>query len=63
MEGIETADAILSKSFPGADLDQKIRKKENQAMITIQRLKMDRLECLHEPLAPVSLMIDYSQKL
>lgn len=63
MEGIETADAILAKKFPGADLDQKRKQREGRARITIQKLKMDRLECLHEPLSPISLMIDYSQKL
>lgn len=63
MEGIETADAILSKVFPGADLGQKMKRREKQARITIQRLKMDRLECLYEPLSPISLMIDYSQKI
>lgn len=63
MEGIETADAILSKNFPGVDLDQKRKQREERARITIQKLKMDRLECLYEPTSPISLMIDYSQKL
>lgn len=63
MEGIETADAILSKIFPGADLEQKMNKTEEPARITIQKLKMDRLECLYEPMSPISLMIDYSKKL
>lgn len=63
MEGIETADAILSQVFPGADLDQKMKRREKQARITIQKLKMNRLECVHEPLSPLSLIIDYSQKI
>lgn len=63
MEGIETADAILAKIFPGEDLEQTMKRRKEQARITIQKLKMDRLECLHEPLSPISLMIDYSQKL
>lgn len=63
MEGIETADAILAKKFPGSDLDKKRMQREERARISVQKLKMDRLECLHEPLLPISLMIDYSQKL
>lgn len=63
MEGIETADAILSKKFPGVDLDQKIKQRKERARITIQKLKMDRLESLYEPVSPISLMIDYSKKL
>jgi hypothetical protein len=63
MEGIETVDAILSKVFPGSELDQKMKRREKQASITIRKLKMDRLECLHEPMLPLSLMIDYSKKL
>lgn len=63
MEGIETADAILSKHFPAADLDQKLKQRKERTRITIQKLKMDRLECLHEPMSPISLMIDYSQKI
>ncbi|TSJ46719.1 hypothetical protein [Fluviicola chungangensis] len=63
MEGINTADALLSKNFPVADLDQKMKKKEERARIAIQKLKMDRLECLNEPLSPISLIIDYSKKI
>ena len=63
MEGIETVDAILSKVFPGEELEQKFKKMDNQAKINIKRLKMDRLECLHEPLSPISLIIDYSKKI
>lgn len=63
MEGIETADAILAKKFPGADLDQKMKAREARAKTNIKKLKMDSLENLHEPMQPVSLMIDHSQKL
>nr|WP_294860146.1 hypothetical protein [uncultured Fluviicola sp.] len=63
MEGIKTADAILSKNFPGVDLDKKRKQREERTSITIQKLKMDRLECLYEPMSPISLMIDYSQKI
>ena len=63
MEGIETADAILSKIFPGGDLDQKMKKREERTRITIQRFKLDCLECLYEPVSPISLIIDYSQKI
>ena len=63
MEGIETADAILAKKFPGSDLDQKRKQREERVRIAIQKLNMDRLDFLYEPMQPVSLMIDYSQKI
>ena len=63
MEGIETADAILSQVYPKSDFEEKDRTKEKQVKIAINQFKMDRLEKLHLPLSPISLMIDAAKRL
>ncbi len=63
MEGIETVDAILSTLYPGADFEQKMKLREERAKIDIKQLKMDRLESVCEPLTPISLIMDYTQKI
>jgi hypothetical protein len=63
MEGIETADAILSKVFPKSDFEKKDREREERVKIDIKKLKMDHLEKLLVPVSPVSLMIDDTRKI
>lgn len=61
MEGIGTADAILSQVYPQSDFAEKDRLKQERVYIAIRQFKMDRLEKLHLPLSPVSLMIDHTK--
>ncbi|MNU93367.1 hypothetical protein D3C71_833090 [compost metagenome] len=63
MEGIETADAILSQIYPKVDFEKKDREKEERARIDIKKLKMDRLEKVFVPVSPISLMINHTEKL
>ncbi len=63
MEGIGTADAILSQVYPKSNFEEKDRAKEKQVIIAITQFKMDRLEKLHLPLSPISLIIDATKKL
>ena len=63
MEGIETADAILSKVYPKSDFEKKDQVKEGQRKLEIRRLRMDRLEELLVPVHPISLMINHAKKL
>lgn len=63
MEGIETADALLSQVYPKADFTAKDRAKKDRANIAIERLKMDRLENLLVPTQPVSLLVNPTKKL
>jgi hypothetical protein len=63
MEGIETADAILSNVYPKSDFEKKDKIKKGQVKIDIRRLRMDKVEELLIPAHPISLMINYSKKL
>ncbi|MNJ83698.1 hypothetical protein D3C87_11200 [compost metagenome] len=63
MEGIETADAILSQVYPKAHFEIKDQAKEARARIDIKKLKMDRLEQVFVPASPISLMINHTEKL
>lgn len=63
MEGINTTDAILSRNYPKAHFEQKDKVREKQAAIGITRLKMDRVKELLVPVQPISLMINYAEKL
>jgi hypothetical protein len=62
MEGIGTADALLSQVYPRAAFEKKDREREERARIDIRRLKMDRLEKLMLPATPVSLMLNHAKK-
>lgn len=62
MEGIETADAILSQIYPKTDFEMKDKAKEECVRIEIRKLKMDRLEQVFVPVSPVSLMINHAEK-
>ncbi len=63
MEGIETVDAILSQVFPKSDFEKKDKAKEQRAKVEIRQLRLDKVEELLVPVQPISLMINYSQKL
>lgn len=58
MEGIKTADAILSHVYPKSDFEAKDKAKEKQVDIEITRLKLDGVKELFIPLHPISLMIN-----
>lgn len=62
MEGIETADAILSQIYPKVHFEKKDRVKEERVCIDIRKLKMDRLEQVFVPVSPISLIINHMEK-
>lgn len=62
MEGIETADAILSQVYPKAHFEKKDQVKEESARIDIRKLKMDRLEQVFVPVSPISLIVNHAEK-
>lgn len=63
MEGIETADAILSQVYPKTNFEQKDKALEARANVEIARLKMDQVKELFIPMHPISLMINHVRKL
>lgn len=63
MEGIETADAILSRVYLKVHFEEKDQAKEKKVCIDIRKLKMDRLEQVFLPVSPVSLIINHEKKL
>jgi hypothetical protein len=62
MEGIGTADALLSQVYPKAAFEEKDKEREEFVGTDIQKFKMDRLEKLLVPPAPISLMLNHAKK-
>jgi hypothetical protein len=63
MEGIGTADALLAQISPKGDFEKKDSAKEARVKVEIARLKIDRIEELFVPIQPVSLIVNYSEKI
>ena len=63
MEGIRTADALLAKTSPKEDFAKKDAAREARATVDIARIKMDRVEELFIPIHPVSLIVNFSDKI
>lgn len=63
MEGIRTADAILSRNYPKTDFEQKDKVKAAQATVEIAQLKMGRVKELVVPFQDISLIINHRAKL